>query len=452
MEREKFSTRLGFILISAGCAIGLGNVWRFPYITGRYGGGAFVLIYLFFLFFLGMPVVIAEFAVGRASQKSVARSFDVLEPEGSRWHLFKWFAMAGNYLLMMYYTTISGWVMLYFFKTARGDFAGLSSRGVAAAFGAATASPLLSVLFMALMIVLGFGICAGGLQNGVENIVKVIMICLLALMMVLAVNSLLLPGTKEGLSFYLKPNFNNLTRHGLSQAIFAAMGQSLFTLGVGIGSMAIFGSYIDKQKRLAGEALNIAVLDTVVALLAGIIIFPACFSYGIAPTSGPPLLFITLPNVFNHMPHRRLWGALFFLFMTFAAVSTVVAVFQNIVANFRDMTGWPLKKTCALHAALLILLSLPCALGFNLLSFVHPLGAGSTILDLEDFIQSNNVVFLGSIVYVVFVTSRYGWGYDGFLEEVNTGIGLRFPRAGRIYMTIVLPLLIFSIFLWGYLG
>jgi NSS family neurotransmitter:Na+ symporter len=452
MEREKFSTRLGFILISAGCAIGLGNVWRFPYITGRYGGGAFVLIYLFFLFFLGMPVVIAEFAVGRASQKSVARSFDVLEPAGSRWHLFKWFAMAGNYLLMMYYTTISGWVLLYFFKTARGDFAGLSSRGVAAAFGATTASPALSVFFMAVMVVLGFGICAGGLQNGVESIVKVIMICLLALMAVLAVNSLLLPGAREGLSFYLKPDFANLTRHGLSKAIFAAMGQSLFTLGVGIGSMAIFGSYIDKQKRLAGEALNIAVLDTVVALLAGIIIFPACFSYGIAPTSGPPLLFITLPNVFNHMPRGRLWGALFFLFMTFAAVSTVVAVFQNIVANFRDLTGWPLKKTCALHAVLLVLLSLPCALGFNLLSFVQPLGAGSTILDLEDFIQSNNVVSLGSIVYVVFVTSRYGWGYDGFLEEVNTGTGLRFPRAGRIYMTVVLPLLIFSIFLWGYLG
>jgi NSS family neurotransmitter:Na+ symporter len=452
MEREKFSTRLGFILISAGCAIGLGNVWRFPYITGRYGGGAFVLIYLFFLFFLGMPVVIAEFAVGRASQKSVARSFDVLEPEGSRWHLFKWFAMAGNYLLMMYYTTISGWVLLYFFKTARGDFAGLSSRGVAAAFGATTASPVISVVFMTIMVILGFGICAGGLQNGVENIVKVIMICLLALMVVLAVNSLLLPGTKEGLTFYLKPNFNNLTRHGLSKTIFAAMGQSLFTLGVGIGSMAIFGSYIDKQKRLAGEALNIALLDTVVALLAGVIIFPACFSYDIAPTSGPSLLFITLPNVFNHMPHGRLWGALFFLFMTFAAISTIVAVFQNIVANFRDMTGWSLKKTSALHAVLLMLFSLPCALGFNVLSFVHPLGASSTILDLEDFIQSNNVVSLGSIVYVVFVTSRYGWGYDGFLEEVNTGTGLRFPRAGRIYMTAVLPLLIFSIFLWGYLG
>jgi NSS family neurotransmitter:Na+ symporter len=453
-SEEKFSSRLGFILTSAGCAIGLGNVWRFPYITGKYGGGLFVLIYILFLLILGIPIVTAELAVGRASRKSVMRSFDVLEPKGTKWHVYKWIAMVGNYLLMMYYTTIAGWILLYFFKTARGDFVGLKSAGVAQAFGATTASPVVSVVFMAVIVVVGFAICAGGLQGGVERITKVIMVALFVLMVLLALNSIRLPGAKAGMAFYLKPNTGAMTLKTLPETIYAAMGQSLFTLGVGIGSMGIFGAYIGKEKRLFGEGVTIAALDTVIAILAGVVIFPACFSYGVKPTSGPPLIFITLPNVFNHMPHGRFWGALFFLFMTFAALSTVIAVFQNIIANFRDVTDMPLKKSCAINAVLLILLSLPCALGFNLLSFIHPLGAGSTILDLEDFLVSSNIVPVGSIVYVLFITSKAGWGFDGFLSEVNTGTGLRFPegRGSRFYMGVVLPILIAVIMIGGYLG
>jgi NSS family neurotransmitter:Na+ symporter len=453
-HQEKFSSRLGFILTSAGCAIGLGNVWRFPYITGKYGGGLFVVIYILFLLILGIPIVTAELAVGRASRKSVMRSFDVLEPEGKKWHVYKWVAMAGNYLLMMYYTTIAGWILLYFFKTAKGDFTGLSSAGVAKAFAATTANPAVSVIFMAVMVALGFAICAGGLQGGVERISKIIMVALFILMVMLAVHALRLPGAKAGMAFYLKPDPAKLTAHSLPETIYAAMGQSLFTLGVGIGSMGIFGAYIDKKKRLFGEGVTIAVLDTIIAILAGVVIFPACFSYGVQPTSGPPLIFITLPNVFNHMPQGRFWGAAFFLFMTFAALSTVIAVFQNIIANFREVTGMSLKKSCGINAVLLILLSLPCALGFNLLSGVHPMGAGSTILDLEDFLVSSNIVPLGSIIYVLFITSRAGWGFDGFLSEVNTGEGLQFPenKASRFYMGVILPILIAVIMIGGYLG
>lgn len=452
MQREKFSSRLGFILISAGCAIGLGNVWRFPYIVGKYGGAAFVLLYLFFLLILGLPIVIAEFAVGRASQKSVAKSFDVLEPEGTKWHWYKWGAIAGNYLLMMFYTTIAGWMILYCVKMAKGDFAGLNAEAVQGEFVSLTQDPLLMTVCMIIIVVLCFTICAGGLQNGVERITKVMMLCLLGLMIVLAVHSVFLEGGQEGIIFYLKPDFHRLVEAGLGEAVFAAMGQAFFTLSIGIGALAIFGSYIGKERRLTGEAISVTVLDTFVALMAGFIIFPACFAYGVEAGSGPSLIFITLPNVFNAMAGGRIWGFCFFLFMSFAAISTVVAVFENIMSFTMDMTGCSRKKAAICNGIAIVILSMPCILGFNVLSGFEPLGAGSNILDLEDFIVSNNILPLGSLVYLLFCTTKYGWGFDKFSEEANSGEGIRLPKAVRGYMTWILPLIVLLIFVQGYVS
>ena len=452
MQREKFSSRLGFILISAGCAIGLGNVWRFPYIVGKYGGAAFVLLYLFFLLILGLPIVIAEFAVGRASQKSVAKSFDVLEPEGTKWHWYKWGAIAGNYLLMMFYTTIAGWMILYCVKMAKGDFAGLNAEAVQGEFVSLTQDPLLMTVCMIIIVVLCFTICAGGLQNGVERITKVMMLCLLGLMIVLAVHSVFLKGGQEGIVFYLKPDFHRLVEAGLGEAVFAAMGQAFFTLSIGIGALAIFGSYIGKERRLTGEAISVTVLDTFVALMAGFIIFPACFAYGVEAGSGPSLIFITLPNVFNAMAGGRIWGFCFFLFMSFAAISTVVAVFENIMSFSMDMTGCSRKKAAICNGIAIVILSMPCILGFNILSGFEPLGAGSNILDLEDFIVSNNILPLGSLVYLLFCTTKYGWGFEKFSEEANTGEGIRLPKAVRGYMTWILPLIVLLIFVQGYVS
>lgn len=452
MQREKFSSRLGFILISAGCAIGLGNVWRFPYIVGKYGGAAFVLLYLFFLLILGLPIVIAEFAVGRASQRSVAKSFDVLEPEGAKWHWYKWGAIAGNYLLMMFYTTIAGWMILYCVKMAKGDFAGLNAEAVQGEFVSLTQNPLLMAVCMIIIVVLCFTICACGLQNGVERITKVMMLCLLGLMIVLAVHSVFLKGGQEGIVFYLKPDFHRLVEAGLGEAVFAAMGQAFFTLSIGIGALAIFGSYIGKERRLTGEAISVTVLDTFVALMAGFIIFPACFAYGVEAGSGPSLIFITLPNVFNAMAGGRIWGFCFFLFMSFAAISTVVAVFENIMSFSMDMTGCSRKKAAICNGIAIVILSMPCILGFNILSGFEPLGAGSNILDLEDFIVSNNILPLGSLVYLLFCTTKYGWGFEKFSEEANTGEGIRLPKAVRGYMTWILPLIVLLIFVQGYVS
>ena len=452
MQREKFSSRLGFILISAGCAIGLGNVWRFPYIVGKYGGAAFVLLYLFFLLILGLPIVIAEFAVGRASQRSVAKSFDVLEPEGAKWHWYKWGAIAGNYLLMMFYTTIAGWMILYCVKMAKGDFAGLNAEAVQGEFVSLTQNPLLMTVCMIIIVVLCFTICACGLQNGVERITKVMMLCLLGLMIVLAVHSVFLKGGQEGIVFYLKPDFHRLVEAGLGEAVFAAMGQAFFTLSIGIGALAIFGSYIGKERRLTGEAISVTVLDTFVALMAGFIIFPACFAYGVEAGSGPSLIFITLPNVFNAMAGGRIWGFCFFLFMSFAAISTVVAVFENIMSFTMDMTGCSRKKAAICNGIAIVILFMPCILGFNILSGFEPLGAGSNILDLEDFIVSNNILPLGSLVYLLFCTTKYGWGFDKFSEEANTGEGIRLPKAVRGYMTWILPLIVLLIFVQGYVS
>ena len=450
MGREKFSSRLGFILISAGCAIGLGNVWRFPYIVGQYGGAAFVLIYAVFLVLLGLPIIVMEFAVGRASQKSAALSFDVLEPKGSKWHFEKWFAMAGNYILMMFYTTVAGWLFLYFVKMAAGDFAGLDADGVAGEFNAMLSNPSLMIGFMVLCVVFCFSVCAMGLQGGVEKITKLMMVSLLVLMVVLAINSVRMEGSRPGLEFYLKPDFNKIKETGIGEVVFAALGQSFFTLSIGIGALAIFGSYIGKERRLTGEAINVTILDTFVAFMAGLIIFPACFAYNIEPGQGPSLIFITLPNVFNNMPGGRFWGTLFFLFMSFAAASTVIAVFHNIVSFATDLTGCSVKKAVVVNMIAVTLLSLPCVLGFNVWSNVTPFGPGSTILDLEDFIVSNNLLPLGSLVYLLFCTSRYGWGFKNFLGEANEGKGIKFPVWARVYVSYIIPVVVLYIFVQGY--
>ncbi len=450
MQREKFGSRLGFILISAGCAIGLGNVWRFPYITGKYGGAAFVLIYLVFLVLLGLPIMVMEFAVGRASQASVAMSFDRLEPLGTKWHWYKWFGMAGNYLLMMFYTTIGGWILLYVFKMAGGEFEGKNADEIAGVFGNLMEKPGLMTICMIVVVAVCFGIVCMGLQKGVEKITKKMMILLLALMVILAIRSATLPGAGEGIRFYLLPDFKKAAESGMKEVIFAAMGQSFFTLSLGIGAIAIFGSYIDKKRRLTGEAVCVTILDTCVALIAGMIIFPACFAFGVQPDSGPSLVFITLPNIFNSMSGGRIWGTLFFLCMLFAAASTIIAVFENIIAFAMDLTNCSRAKAVVVNLIAIVILSLPCVLGFNVLSGFQPLGAGSNVLDLEDFIVSNNLLPLGSLVYLLFCTSRYGWGWKKFCEEANAGEGIKFPKWTRIYVSYILPLIVLFIFVQGY--
>ncbi len=449
-NRERFSSRLGFILISAGCAVGLGNVWRFPYITGQYGGAAFVLVYLLFLVLLGLPIMVMEFAVGRASQKSAARSFHVLEPAGTKWHLQGYACMAGNYLLMMFYTTVGGWMAAYIFKTLTGEFKGLDSDGVAAVFNDMLARPGYMTFWMVLVVLLSFFICSLGLQKGVERITKAMMSCLFLILLILCIRSVTLPGASEGLRFYLIPDFTRFTENGVGNTIFAAMGQAFFTLSLGIGAMAIFGSYIGKDHTLTGETINICLLDTLVAFLAGLIIFPSCFAFGVDPGQGPGLVFITLPNIFNQMVGGRIFGVLFFVFMTFAAQSTIIAVFENIISFSMDLFGTSRKKTVLINGIAIILLSLPCVFGFNIWSGFHPLGAGSTIQELEDFIVSNNLLPQGCMVYLLFCTSRYGWGWKNFLAEADTGKGVKFPAWARVYVSYILPLIVLFIFIMGY--
>lgn len=451
-EREKFGSRLGFILVSAGCAVGLGNVWKFPYMCGRYGGAAFILIYLVFLAILGFPIMVCGFSVGRGSQKSCAASFKKLEPEGSRWHHFSYFAIAGNYLLMMFYTMVAGWMLYYCFCSLKGDFTGsaMTTEDVAAKFQEMTGSAGTLTLWMILVVVISFGICSLGVQKGVEKITKVMMACLFVLILVLAVHSVMLPNAGEGIRFYLVPDFKAMVDEGIGNVVFGAMSQSFFTLSVGIGSMAIFGSYLDKSRSLTGETLSISCLDTFVALMAGLIIIPACFSYGIQPDAGPSLIFITLPNIFNQMAGGRIWGTFFFLFLSFAALSTVVAVFENIISFAIDLWGWERKKAVLFNIAALIVLSMPCVLGFNVLSGIQPLGPGTGIMDLEDFLVSNNLLPLGSLVYLMFCTTRYGWGWKNFIEEANAGQGMKFPVMIKGYMTFILPFIVVAIYLKGY--
>ena len=454
-KRESFSSRLGFLLISAGCAIGLGNVWRFPYITGQYGGAAFVLLYLLFLVALGLPVLSMELAVGRASQKSMALSFHVLEPKGTKWHWYSYIGFAGNYLLMMFYTVIAGWLLYYCVKTVRGDFMGLDAQQVTGEFTQMQADPVIMGVFMVIVVVLGMLVCAQGLRNGVERVNKVMMLCLLGLMVVLAINSILLEGAGEGLKFYLQPNFHNLVYDAegnfiLGEAVFAAMGQAYFTLSLGIGAIAIFGSYIGKEHRLMGEAVRIGVLDTSVAFVAGLIIFPACSAYGVAPQSGASLVFITLPNVFNHMPMGQLWGGMFFVFLFFAALSTIIAVFENLISFCMDKWNWSRKKAVLVNLVGVLVLSTPCVLGSNVWSNVRILGMD--ISTVEDFLVSQNILPLGSLVYLLFCVSKLGWGWDNFLAEANAGQGLKFPKSIRFYVTYILPIVVLVIFVLGYIS
>lgn len=449
MGREKLGSRLGFILLSAGCAIGIGNVWKFPYVVGQNGGGVFVLIYLIFLAILGIPVLSMEFAIGRAAQKSPVKMYQELEPKGTVWHIHGKAAMIGGYLLMMFYTTVAGWMVRYFVSTAAGDLSSLDVSGISQKFNQMLSDAPMMILYMGIVIVAAVLVCSIGLKNGLERVTKVMMLALLGIMVILAINSFFMPSGEQGIAFYLMPNFEEVQKIGIGTIIVNAMNQAFFTLSLGIGAMAIFGSYIGKERSLLGESVNVAILDTLVALSSGLIIFPACFAYGVDVDSGPSLIFITLPNIFNNLPLGRLWGSLFFVFMSFAALSTVLAVFEEITACTQDLFGWGRKKSCIVNGILLFVLSLPCSLGFNLLSFIQPLGEGTSIMDLEDFIVSNLILPLGSLVIILFCVLKKGWGWDNYIREANTGKGLKMKNFMRGYVTCVLPVMVIVLFVIG---
>ena len=449
MGREKLGSRLGFILLSAGCAIGIGNVWKFPYVVGQNGGGVFVLIYLIFLAILGIPVLSMEFAIGRAAQKSPVKMYQELEPKGTVWHIHGKAAMIGGYLLMMFYTTVAGWMVRYFVSTAAGDLSSLDVSGISQKFNQMLSDAPMMILYMGIVIAAAVLVCSIGLKNGLERVTKVMMLALLGIMVILAINSFFMPSGEQGIAFYLMPNFEEVQKIGIGTIIVNAMNQAFFTLSLGIGAMAIFGSYIGKERSLLGESVNVAILDTLVALSSGLIIFPACFAYGVDVDSGPSLIFITLPNIFNNLPLGRLWGSLFFVFMSFAALSTVLAVFEEITACTQDLFGWGRKKSCIVNGILLFVLSLPCSLGFNLLSFIQPLGEGTSIMDLEDFIVSNLILPLGSLVIILFCVLKKGWGWDNYIKEANTGKGLKMKNFMRGYVTCVLPIMVIVLFVIG---
>lgn len=449
-EREKFGSRLGFILVSAGCAVGLGNVWKFPYICGENGGAAFILIYLGFLILLGFPILIAEFAVGRGSLKSSAKAYDVLEQKGSLWHNFKWFSILGVYTLMSFYTMVAGWMLYYAYRMATGELADMDSAGTAVAFDGMLGDYKTMILWTIIAIVISFAVCAMGLQKGIEKITKVMMTLLILLIIALAINSLSLDNASEGVKFYLVPNLDAIKTRGLGPVVFDAMTHAFFTLSIGIGSMAIFGSYLNKDRTIVSEAKNVVLLDTFVALMAGLIIIPACFAYNVEPDAGPSLLFITLPNVFNHMPMGRVWGTAFFIFMSFAALSTVIAVFESIVAFYMDLKGMSRRKSVAINMVVVTIISLPAVFGFNLLSDIQPIGAGSTIMDLEDFLVSYNLLPLGSLIYVLFCCKKNGWGWANYVNEVNTGKGIKISDKLKGYYAYVLPAIIVIVYLKGY--
>lgn len=444
-QRERLGSRLGFILLSAGCAIGVGNVWKFPWMAGSHGGGAFVLVYLFFLFMLGLPVMVMEFSLGRASQASPVRLYQKLQKPGQKWHIHGYFSLIANILLVMFYTSVTGWILYYFISFVKGDMTGISNEASAQLFDSMQQNPAIMVGFMAIVVVLGFIILSFGVQKGLERVTKYMMIVLLALMVVLAVNSFTLEGAKEGLTFYLKPDLSKLN----GKVVVGAMNQAFFTLSLGAGSMAIFGSYIGKERSLLGESINILFLDTFVAITAGLIIFPACFTFDVEPTAGPKLLFVAMAKVFNNMAGGRWWGSLFFLFMFFAAMSTIIAVFENILASIKELTGWSRIKTCVISGVAILILAIPCALGFNLWSGFTPFTSTSSIMDLEDFLVSNVLLPAGSICYVLFCVSKKGWGFDNFILEANTGKGLKLKKWMKPYLTFVLPTVIIFIFIYG---
>ena len=449
MKRESFQSRLGFLLVSAGCAIGIGNVWRFPYVAGQNGGGLFVLVYLIFLVIMGLPVLTMELAVGRASRKSAVLAYKALEKPGAKWHIHGWFAILGCYVLMMYYTTVSGWMLDYFVKFATGTFYhGMESSAAEGVFGTMLSNPMEMGIFMVITVLLGFLVCSRGLQNGLEKISKYMMSALLILIVVLAVHSLTLSGAAEGLKFYLVPNLETVKEVGIGSVISAAMNQSFFTLSLGVAAMEIFGSYMSKDHALVGEGARICGLDTFVALLSGLIIFPACFSYGVEAGAGPSLIFVTLPDVFVNMAGGRLWGALFFLFMTFASFSTVIAVFENIMSFCMDMFGWSRKKAALINCIIILIASLPCVLGYNVWSDLHIIGARD-VLDSEDFLVSNLLLPIGSLIYLLFCVTKWGWGADNYFEEVNTGSGMKMKKWLKPYFQFILPILILIILVQG---
>jgi NSS family neurotransmitter:Na+ symporter len=446
-ERDSFSSRLGFLLVSAGCAIGIGNVWKFPYIAGKYGGAVFVFFYLIFLIIIGIPVMTMELAVGRASGKTAVQGYKTLEKEGSKWHIHGWFCIAGCYLLMMYYTTVSGWMLDYFWKFASGQFNG---PGIEAGevFGNMLGNPVEMGIFMAITVLAGFGVLSLGVRNGLERLTKIMMAGLLALILALAVQSFLMPGAKEGLRFFLRPDFSKALDEGITEVITAAMNQAFFTLSLGIGSIEIFGSYMSKEHTILGESVRICALDTFVAIASGLVIFPACFSYNVQPDQGPSLIFITLPTIFTDMHWGRLWGAMFFLFMTFASFSTVTAVFENIIATMCDNFGFSRGKSILINCVFILAASIPCVLGYNVWSGLQLIGARD-VLDSEDFIVSNLLLPIGSLVFLLFCVSRLGWGFDKYLEETNTGSGMKMPGTFKFYLKYILPVLILVIIIRG---
>lgn len=449
MKRESFKSRQGFLLVSAGCAIGIGNVWRFPYVVGQNGGGLFVLLYLIFLIAMGLPVLTMELAVGRASRKSAVQGYQALEKPGSKWHIHGWFAIAGCYMLMMYYTTVSGWMVTYFYKFITGEFvSGMIAEEAGNVFANLLSDPVQMAFWMILIVVAGFLVCSQGLQNGLEKISKGMMSALLVLIIVLAVHSFVLPGAGEGVKFYLIPSIDTVRDVGFGNVIAAAMNQAFFTLSLGVAAMEIFGSYMNKDFTLAGEGVRICALDTFVAIMSGLIIFPACFSYGVEVGAGPSLIFITLPNVFVNMAGGRVWGSLFFLFMTFASFSTVIAVFENIMSFCMDMFGWSRKKAALVNCIAILVLSLPCVLGYNVWSNLHLIG-GRDVLDSEDFIVSNLLLPLGSLVYLLFCVTKWGWGFDNYMKEANTGEGIKIAKYLKPYFQFVLPVLILIILIQG---
>lgn len=450
MERESFKSRLGFILVSAGCAIGIGNVWRFPYVAGENGGGLFVLLYLIFLVLMGIPVLTMELAVGRASRKSAVLGYKKLEKPKSKWHIHGWFCMLGCYLLMMYYTTVSGWMTSYFYKFATGTFeSGMTSVQVSGVFSQLQSNPIEMVIWMAIITILGFLVCSRGIQKGIEKVSKVMMIALLVLILALAVNSILLSGAGEGLKFYLVPDFEKVSEIGIGNIVSAAMNQSFFTLSLGIAAMEIFGSYMSKDNTLPGESVKICALDTFVAIMAGLIIFPACFSYGVEPDQGPALIFITLPNVFVNMAGGRIWGTLFFLFMTFACFSTIIAVFENIISFCIDMFKISRTKSVIINAVIILIASLPCVFGFNIWSGFELFG--QNVLGIEDFLVSNILLPVGSLIYLLFCVTKFGWGFDNYLTECNTGKGMKFARFLKPYFQFVLPILVLIVLVQGFI-
>ncbi|WP_022776047.1 sodium-dependent transporter [Butyrivibrio sp. AE2015] len=448
-ERESLGSRLGFILLSAGCAIGIGNVWRFPYMVGENGGGIFVLFYVLFLLILGVPIMTMEYSMGRTSRKSILPAYKMLEKEGSKWHLMGYVAVAGNFLLLMFYSVVSGWMLRYFVLMVTGAFDNADTTEVQEIYKSMMGSPIIMIVFMVITMAITVVICSAGLQNGVEKITKIMMIALICIMIVLGINSLILPSAKEGIAFYLMPNMDNVKAVGFGKVLYAALNQSFFTLSLGIGSMEIFGSYIEKDRSLAGEAILVAGLDTFVAIVAGLITIPACFAYGVAPNSGPSLIFLTLPNVFISLPAGRLWGSLFFLFMYFAALSTMVGVFENDVSFMIDIHQMSRKKAAFVAGIIITIGSVPCALGFNVFSAFQPLKAGNTVMDLEDFILSNLMLPIGALICCLFCTTKYGWGFDNYLNEVNNGDGLKISRKLKWYFKYVLPVIIAFLIVYG---